>query len=113
MEKLNLLKRLDAFFEQHKIKRTQKIRRELKKKIKALFLATYDYCLTMYLIDVAKTKKVDLPYFEYTSGRTICTPALNKALSLLDECVLQQGIKKVDECYKSLLKNRQKVLRGC
>jgi len=91
-----------------------KAREKLKliKKIRTLYKASYDFYLTLYLIDVEKNKKVDLPAFLYLSGEVICKSAAEQAFDAVFENAISQGIKRINKCYKSYIQYRKAILRG-
>lgn len=108
-KKMTLTNSIKNCIEKHKAKK----RRVLFKKIKTLYHAAYDFYLTLYLIDVEKNQTVDLPAFYYLSGKVICSKAQNQAIEAVKENAINQGIKRINECYKSWLKYRRAILRGC
>lgn len=92
-------------------KQSSEKKRELVKKVRTLVLATYRYYLTFYLLEVEKNKIVDLPAFEYLSGRVVCTPVLNRAIDDVEN-VVNKGVKHINRCYKSYLKQERAILKG-
>lgn len=107
MEKF-LFAKLKAHIDRAKAKEKLK----LIKKIRTLYKASYDFYLTLYLIDVEKNKKVDLPAFMYLSGEVICKSAADKALNAVVENAISLGIKRINKCYKSYIKYKRSILRG-
>lgn len=96
------------------VKKTKLRKRQiLIKKINILILAAYNHYLTLYLIDVEKNKTVDLPAFEYLSGRVICTPALKQAVNVVEKYAIKKGFKYINKSYKACLKYQRAVLKGC
>lgn len=104
---MGITKRLKAWIKKAKFRK----KRELVKKVRTLVLATYRYYLTFYLLEVEKNKIVDLPAFEYLSGRVVCTPALNRAIDDVEN-VVNKGVKHINRCYKSYLKQERAILKG-
>lgn len=95
------------------IKKTKLRKRQiLIKKINILILAAYNHYLTLYLIDVVKNKIVDLPAFEYLSGRVICIKALKQAVDVVEEYAIKRGVKHINKSYKECLKYQRAVLKG-
>ena len=109
MEKKLFLSRVRACIAKHRAKK----KRQLLIKIRTLYQASYDFYLTLYLIDVEKNKKVDLPAFMYLSGEVICKSAAEQAFDAVFENAISQGIKRINKCYKSYIKYRRAILRGC
>ncbi|MBQ3047504.1 MAG: hypothetical protein IJD48_00615 [Clostridia bacterium] len=109
MEKKLFLGRIRACIAKHKAKK----KRQLLIKIRTLYQASYDFYLALYLIDVEKNKKVDLPAFLYLSGEVICKSAAEQAFDAVFENAISQGIKRINKCYKSYIKYRRAILRGC
>lgn len=96
------------------VKKTKLRKRQiLIKKINILILAAYNHYLTLYLIDVVKNKIVDLPAFEYLSGRVICTKALKQAVDVVEEYAVKRGVKYINKSYKRCLKHQKAILKGC
>lgn len=104
-----ILGSIKAFIEQRKKRK----RKDALRKLQVLYRATYDFYLTLYLIDVAVNKKVDLPPFMYLSGEVVCQSAQNNAIKAIEDNIIKSGMKKLNRCFKAYIKDRKRVIRGC
>ena len=109
MDKIIFLRKIKSCFEKQKSKK----RVLLIKKVRTLYKAAYDYYLTLYLVEVEREKKIDFPAFMYLSGNIICQSAASKALDAILINVISQGTSRINKCYKSYLKYRRSIIRGC
>lgn len=102
MEKNSIINRIKTCIAKIKEKRNK----ELRKKIKALYQASYDFYLKKYLKNNKENKIVDIPDFMYLSGDVVCKSAADKALDAVTYCAVSQGVRGVNKCYKCLLKSK-------
>ncbi len=103
MKKNSITNRIKTCLSKFRAKR----KKELREKIKALYQASYDFYLKNYLRKVKKYNIVDIPAFLYLSGDVICKSAADQALDAVIDYAVSQGIRRVNKCYKCLLKDRQ------
>lgn len=82
-------------------KKIKSFRDNEKKKIDALFDATYEFYLDLHLTGVDREKLVDIHPVLYKKRYTICTLAYHQAMEALIP-ILEDD--KVNECYKNLQK---------